>query len=153
MLVSSKHLCLASSYFRQMLKGNWQEGATLSSHGYAKISLNECDPGATLILLNIIHGHTRSVPRHVDLKMLTKLAVLVDFYDCHETVEVFSDLWVDSLKGDIPTKLSKDLIRWLCISWVFQKAILFRDLTRIALRQSKGPIKTLGLPIPSSIVS
>jgi hypothetical protein len=55
-----------------MLKGNWQEGATLSFYSYAKISLNECDADATLILLNIIHGHTWSVPRHVDLEMLTK---------------------------------------------------------------------------------
>jgi hypothetical protein len=57
----------------------------------------------------------------VDLEMLTKLAVLVDYYACYEAVEIVSDMWVDGLKGTLPTAYSKDLVRWLFISWVFQK--------------------------------
>jgi hypothetical protein len=152
--VSSGHLRLASTYFDKMLGGGWLEGSTLRNDGCVEVRLqndSEKDPSAFLILLNIIHGHTRKVPRALDLKMLTRLAVLVDYYDCHEVIEVFSDIWIDGLKNALPKTYSADLVRWVWISWVFNKSEQFRDAMRIAQRQSKGAIKTYWLPIPSLI--
>lgn len=45
-----------------------------------------------LILLNIIHGHTRKVPWQRDLH--TQISILVDKYFFHEAVETFSDTWI-----------------------------------------------------------
>jgi hypothetical protein len=105
-----------------------------------------------LIVMNIIHGRTRRVPPFVDLDMLTRLAVLVDYLDCHEVIEPFSDRWIDDLKGSITVIYSKLLIQWLCISLIFRKACQFKAVTRTAIRQAKSPIQTLGLPIRESVV-
>ena len=102
--------------------------------------------------MNIIHGHTRKVPRSVSLEILAKFAVLVDYYECFEAVEVFTDMWINELKEDLPKTYSRDLILWIWISWVFRQAEQFTATTGIALKQSRGPIQTLGLPIPERIV-
>jgi hypothetical protein len=150
---SSEHLRLASPYFDKMLGGSWLEGNTLTTNGSVEVRLeNDEDPAALLVLLNIIHGHTRKIPRSVDREMLTKFAVLVDYYDCHEAVEVFSDMWIVGLNKTLPNIYSKELVQWIFISWVFNKAIPFRSMTWIAQSQSKGPLETYGLPIPSTIV-
>jgi hypothetical protein len=150
--VSSRHLTLASPYFKRMLKGPWREGNELASDGRVSIPMEVCDSPSLVILMNIIHGHTRKVPRSVDLDMLAKISVLVDLYECAEAVELFADTWIDQLKNDLPTTYVRDLILWTCISWVFRKSAEFKKLTAIAQMQSQEPIQTLGLPIPGRIV-
>jgi hypothetical protein len=59
--VSSKHLILASPYFRSMLQSNFKEGMNLRTTRATEIWLISGHPVALLILLNIIHGHTRRV--------------------------------------------------------------------------------------------
>ena len=153
MRVSSSHLRLASPYFKRMFRSGWPEGDALRVEGRVEIRLrNGEDPDALLIILNIIHGHTRKVPRVVDLTMLTKIAVLVDFYECYEAVEIFSNMWIDSLKGDLPQSISTKLTQWIWVAWVFNKPQQFKAATRIAGRQNKGPIETDGLPIPQIVV-
>lgn len=153
MRVSSSHLRLASPYFKKMFQSGWPEGDALRVEGRVEVRLqNGEDPNALLIILNIIHGHTRRVPRVVDLTMLTKIAVLVDFYECYEEVEIFSNMWIDSLKGDLPQSISTKLTQWIWVTWVFNKPQQFKATTRIAERQSKGPIETDGLPIPQIVV-
>lgn len=51
-----------------------------------------------LILMMILHGRTRAVPRKISSKRLSEMAVLVDYYECYEAVEVFSDMWIDALE-------------------------------------------------------
>jgi hypothetical protein len=152
MRVSSSHLALASPYFKRMLRGGWKEGHTLRSDGGVHLDVKEWDHEALLILMNIIHGHTRKVPRLVSLEVLAKIAVLVDYYECVEVVEVFSDMWINQLEKQPPRIYSRDLILWICISWVFRLSKQFTVATRIALKQSRGPIQTLGLPIPGGVV-
>jgi len=91
MRVSSKHLILASPTFRSMLGPGFEEGQRLRIEGSTELALGDDDPDAFEILLNIIHGLTRKVPRSVTLDMLTKLAVLINYYQMHEAVELFSD--------------------------------------------------------------
>jgi hypothetical protein len=150
--VSSRHLTLASPYFKRMLKGDWKEGCTLTADGCVSVRVMDCDPESLMIIMNIIHGHTRKVPRSVSLDMLTKIAVLIDYYECAEAVELFTDTWIDYLKGPLPTTYGRSLILWTCISWVFRKSALFKTVTTVAQMQSYEPIQTLGLPIPQSIV-
>lgn len=102
MRVSSKHLSIVLSYFKRMFQGDRPEGNTLRSTGSVQVPLPEDDPATLLILLGIIHGRTRKVPRLMDLKTLTRLAILVDYYNLHETVKMFLDMWIDGLKGELP---------------------------------------------------
>ncbi|KAL0937532.1 uncharacterized protein CTRU02_207263 [Colletotrichum truncatum] len=137
-LLSSRHLSLASSYFKAQLNGPWREAS---------------DVNALLLLMQIIHGKTKDVPNCVDLETLAKAAVLIDYYKCHETTGFFSTLWVKSLKSELPSDLNRELILWLMISVVFLQNDVFESITKTAVQRSDGPIPMLGLPIPQSVIS
>ncbi|KAH8889906.1 hypothetical protein GQ53DRAFT_184308 [Thozetella sp. PMI_491] len=147
--LSSKHLTLASPVFKKMLQGPWSESAA-SSH---TLHASEWDVEALLILMNILHSRVRSVPRTISLEMLAKIAVLVDYYKCHEALELFVDLWIQNLSRNLPTEYGRDLVLWLAVSWVFSKQALFTTITKVAIMESKSPLKTLDLPIPQRIVA
>ncbi|KAK2051181.1 hypothetical protein LY76DRAFT_599538 [Colletotrichum caudatum] len=150
-LVSSRHLTLASTKFEAELKGPWIEGSVKNTDGYYPINASDWDPNALLILMRIFHGQTRSVPRHIGLEMLAKVAVLVDYYDSPEVVEVFANIWIGALKNKLPTQYGRDMVLWLLISHVFQQDDVFSQMTKIAVIQSTEPVPTLELPIPSIV--
>lgn len=134
-LVSSKHMILASPVFKAMPGGYFKEGLLLRASGKLKLPLPDDDPIAFEILLNIIHGHHREVPRYVSLWLLTRLAILVDKYQMLERLKVFSDMWINELqfRGFTPEYFTPDTLSlsWLSISWVFRKTKIFRKVTRI----------------------
>jgi hypothetical protein len=152
MRVSSKHLMLASPQIKRMLKGDWKEASALRSQGHLCMEEAEWGAEALLILMNIIHGRTKSVPRHIALEMLAKMAVLVDYYECLEVVEVFSDMWIAHLKEELPKTYSRDVVLWICISSVFRQPEEFRAATSLALKYSRGPVQTMNLPISENII-
>ncbi|KAK2782701.1 hypothetical protein FQN53_009625 [Emmonsiellopsis sp. PD_33] len=157
MLVSSCHLILASTYFKSMLHGNFSEGikfhsSSANSPSYHQIITTEWDPSAMLILMNIVHGRTRNVPRSVDLQMLTKIAVLVDYYDCAEVVEVFSDMWVEKLRDSVPKAYCRELAMWMWVAFAFRKGDVFREVTTVAMMESRGAMQMMGLPMPESVI-
>jgi hypothetical protein len=86
-----------------------QEGTTLCSKGFVEVSLPEDDSAAMLILMNMLQGRTRKVPRLVDLKALTQLAILVRNDQLYKAVEVFSDMLIDKLKGQLPELIQRIL--------------------------------------------
>ncbi|WQF76291.1 hypothetical protein CDEST_01305 [Colletotrichum destructivum] len=150
-LVSSRHLTLASTKFEAEFKGPWMEGSVKNIDGYYPINASDWDPDALLILMRVFHGQTRSVPRQVGLEMLAKIAVLVDYYDSPEVVEVFASIWIGALKNKLPTQYGRDMVLWLLISHVFQQDDVFSLMTKIAVIQSTEPVPTLELPIPSIV--
>ncbi|RYP62552.1 hypothetical protein DL771_009682 [Monosporascus sp. 5C6A] len=84
--LSSRHLVLASPFFKKALGGPWKEGHSVTSDGCRYIHTEEWDPNALLVLMQIIHGRNWGIPRSVSLEMLAKIAVLVDYYKCHEAL-------------------------------------------------------------------
>lgn len=60
MLVSSKHMSVASPVFKAMRQASSQEGIELKKTGKAELSLRDEDSKAWNILLDIIHGRFRS---------------------------------------------------------------------------------------------
>lgn len=150
--VSSKHLTLASIVFKKMLDAGFKEGLELSSAGYVEIPMPETDPTAFLILLNIIHGRIKKVPRKVDLFLLTEIAVLVDRYELLEITELWSDQWLRDLEESVPVTLDEDLLPWMCISWVFKIPDIFKQITMVAHLESEGLLETTQLPIPESVL-
>ena len=90
--LSSKHLTLASAVFKKMLEARFKKELKLISKGYVEIALPEDNATAFLILLNLIHGRMRKVPRNIDSRTLSEIVILVDRYELLEITE----FWVKS---------------------------------------------------------
>ncbi|KAF5548910.1 hypothetical protein FMEXI_4581 [Fusarium mexicanum] len=150
--VSSVILTNTSAYFKKSLSGEWKE--TEPEPGYKwTLTANDWDGEAFLLLMRILHHKTRDVPRTIGVETLAKVAVLVDYYGCHEAVELWAETWISNIDEEMTESFySRELLLKLTISWVFSDKKRFRSLTEIATRTSRGPIPTLGLPIPYQIV-
>ncbi|KAE8374722.1 hypothetical protein BDV26DRAFT_269428 [Aspergillus bertholletiae] len=147
--VSSKHLTLASPYFRQRLVP-----ATADHRPVEKDVVPACvdDVDALLIMLDIIHGQTRKVPRFVTFHKLFMIAVLVEHYECVEVMEAIAELWTENLKDEIPSVYSEDLVKWIGIAWIFQLDDLFLKTTRTVIRSCTKPISAVDVPIPITLI-
>ncbi|KAI5868239.1 hypothetical protein GGS23DRAFT_544639 [Durotheca rogersii] len=147
--VSSRHLSLASARSTKM-RHRWDEKK--KADGYLHISVEDWDTEALLIVLNIVHLRNRKVPCIVTLEMLSKLAVVADYFEFHEAVEPFSNTWIARLHPALPTSYNRDLILWIWVSHVFNANLLLKKLTYTAVQCCPGKMQDLGLPIPRSIV-
>jgi hypothetical protein len=154
--VSSRHLALASGFFRTSLaKNGWIEGQADAGSGMYQLSAADWDPEAFLILLRVLHLRNRLVPRSLPLELLAKVAVLVDYYRCTEAVEIFSEMWVADAKetSPVPSTYGRDLVLWMCVAWVFKLPAEFQQATDVAFKQSKTPtIEDMCLPIPKLVL-
>ncbi|KJK66781.1 hypothetical protein P875_00127847 [Aspergillus parasiticus SU-1] len=150
--VSAKHLILASPVFKKILTGGWKESVTYLQKGSVEITAESWDIEALLILLHAIHGQQYHVPRKLTLEMLAKVAVLVDYYDCKESVYIWSTIWIDALEEKIPETYSRDLLLWLWISCIFQLPAQFKESTSTVMSWSDGWITSLEFPIPSKVM-
>lgn len=138
-----------------MLSATFSEGLALRSAGKLELPLPSDDPDAFEILLGIIHGRSKSVPRQVNLDLLSRLAIAVDKYELQEAVEVYSEAWIKSLQDTFPTCFTSDIPRWLLISWVFEKTLEFERATKIFQLESISVLEEgelCDLPIPISII-
>jgi len=158
MLVSSRHMMLASPVFRAMLDGNFKEGCDLTSNGKVQVPLPDDDPAAFAIVLNIIHGHNRRVPREVDLELLTEISILVDKYQMVEAVEFFAESWIEGLKPGLPQNYGSEkkiVHKWIGISWVFDRPSEFKSMTKLTGRGTEaGLVDEVDgrIPIPTIIL-
>jgi hypothetical protein len=145
---------LASRYFLTILNGDFPQAITLRSHGHVTIALED-DLDSMVILLNIIHGAGRKVPRQVSLDDLSKLAVLVSKFEMLSTVEFFSDTWIDNLqRGGLPKSYNENVLPLVFVFWVFDRPDEFREMTRLAQRESTEKLEEdLGdMPILHGII-
>ncbi|KAI1370165.1 hypothetical protein F4677DRAFT_458078 [Hypoxylon crocopeplum] len=145
--LSSRHLVLASKYFEHILRGPWKEGTPAIPDGCRCVDAEDWDEDAMLILMQVIHGRNHQVPRSVTLEMLARIAVLVDYYKCHEAVTIWSDMWINALRRTLPATCNRDLILWILVALVFEQQSLFNAATKVALEHYPGCLPTLGLPI------
>jgi hypothetical protein len=89
------------------------------------------------LLLNIIYGYTRKVPRELDLQRLLQVVLLIDKYKFYEVTEVFTDIWFDHLLPTMPSHIEESLTNWILISFVLEKADEFAALTRTAIWETQ----------------
>jgi hypothetical protein len=153
-VVSSRHMMLASQYFEKMLSGNSNEAVTLRSKGHVSIPLSG-DLDAMIILLNIVHGISRKVPRQVNLEVLSKLAVLVSILGMLDAVQFFSDTWINNFESEgLPQSYNENVLPLLFIFWVFDRPSEFRNMTRFAQRECDEKVDedAQEVPIPHSII-
>lgn len=158
MRVSSKHLTLASRVFKALLKNSFQEGNVLSTEGTVQIELPEDDANVFGVLMSILHGKSRDVPKtDLDLHFLAQMSVLVDKYELHEPVAVFSDRWAESTAINEtarlqPTSRITEILQWMSISWVFGMPNEFNEATRQAMWKGHDTLHSDVLPIPNHIL-
>jgi hypothetical protein len=150
-LVSSHHLKSASSVFRAALAGPWIE-STLTKDGRHQMPAENWDVEALLVVLNIVHGRNNRVPKAVTLELLCKISVVVDYYNLSEAVRFPGWFWIDGLRASVPKTYGRELVLWLCVSWVFQDDTIFRAATETAIRESPNSVSALQLPIPAVVI-
>ncbi|KAI3530168.1 hypothetical protein CABS02_14616 [Colletotrichum abscissum] len=151
-IVSSRHLILSSHYFKAQLCGSWAEASVQSRDGRRHARTRDWDADALLILMQIFHAKTGDTPRLIDLEQLAKIAVLVDYFSCYNTVRFFSTLWIDALKEQLPSQCNRELVLWLFVAVVFRRDDIFQTITKTAVTESKGPLPTLGLPFRGDLI-
>lgn len=145
---------LASQVFEDLLTGTSTEAKTLRTKGHVTITVL-ADLDTVIILLNIIHGPSRKVPRQVTLQELSNLATLVSHFGMIETVQFFSDTWIDALQREgLPKTYTQDVLRLLFVFWVFDRPEEFKNMTRLAQRECDEKLieDVNGLPIPHNII-
>ena len=147
--VSSRHMSLASPVFRAMLESKFKE-SQLNEQGLYEVQASEWDAEAFVILLDIIHGHHRDVPKRISVEILSNIAIIVDYYGCHEIMEFVLTAWLTYL-GDPEEFVKEDPLRWLFISWVFRQEGLFTVATKMLLLYDNGAY-VVDLPIPQPIL-
>lgn len=151
--LSSSHLALASLYFKRMFSGDWKERQGLADGKTLEITAEDWNPEAFLILMNVIHGRSREVPRTVSFDSLLRIATLVDYYDCLEAVEIMFEIWIREFGAEARKSFyTKDTLAWIWIAYVFQQATLFFEQTRIVLFESKDPLGLEEHPIPQALI-
>lgn len=147
--VSSRHLSLASPVFRAMLESKFKESQP-NEQGLYEIQATEWDAEALVILLDIIHGHHRDVPKRISVETLSHIAIIVDYYGCHEIMELVFTAWM-AYRGDFEDFVKQDPSRWLFISWVFRQELLFTVATKMLMLYDNGKY-VVDLPIPQPIL-
>lgn len=151
MLASSKVLMRESRYFRKMFQGDWTERSALQANKSIKLTIFDWDPQALWIVLSILHGHARRAPIYMPINMLTKIAIIVDFYGCHDAMEPYMNGWL-ATSYPVANKLGANMVKLLLVTWVFQKHFSFNHYAGMAAAQSRRRISDYGLPIPKSII-
>ncbi|KAI0456917.1 hypothetical protein F5B21DRAFT_118758 [Xylaria acuta] len=146
---SSKHLALASTFVKKMITGPWREANEIHDDGLLHWNFNDFDVNAISIILSIIHGLNRRVPRTVDLGMLAQIARVVDYLDCHEVMELYASIWVNHLRSFTPGSSKEDWDSWISITGVFQNPAIFQNWTRMAIVEKLNCPPSLELPILS----
>ncbi|KAF5228867.1 hypothetical protein FAUST_10769 [Fusarium austroamericanum] len=135
-----------------MFSGPYIEGNTDHRSGFRQVTASDWDPKAFNIVLTVIHGYHRDVPRSLDLEMLAKVAMIVDYYECHEIVELYAEIWIGRLQSEVPTVYGRDCILCMFVSWVFSQPEMFQAMAQLALRYSGKIIEAGDIPIPSNIL-
>jgi hypothetical protein len=147
---------LASPWFMRTLTSETSTEAVKDpSDGRYHISARDWDEEAFLILLSISHVRTRQVPATVSLELLAKIAVLVDYYKLAgaEVMERELSGWIAHLRRDpIPSSYDRDLMLCICVSQVFTMSKEFEMATAVAVRESRGHLQTLDLPVHDAVM-
>lgn len=151
-LVSKKHLMLASRRASKVLGGSFKE-ATPEKDGLFHWNFEPIfGLKAFEIVMHIIHGQTRHVPEKVNIDLLAQIAAIVDDLECQNSIWFFAKRWLSQIESPNFQGMSKDLMRWILISFVFEESDIFKQTTNGAIRYSTSKLPTFDLPIRSKII-
>lgn len=145
--VSSKHMILASRYMKRSLKRITGSDGKLPDP--AEVTLLDCNQDALVIILNIIHGYNRGVPRSLDIKVLVNIANVVRYLECQEVVDTFAYIWLQKVReAQDPKAIVPD---WVYASYVLGDSKAFQMATKSVQRHKSSSLHRFNPPIPSRI--
>lgn len=118
------------------------------------MTAEDWDEAALLMVMNIIHCQTAEIPYQVGSEMVAKVALIVDYYQCRKAVSFYIPIWIKNSNDNIVSVLTygRSLLLRFFITYVFSNAGEFETLTEIIIRESRGPIHSLGLPFPQDLI-
>ncbi|TGO10605.1 hypothetical protein BTUL_0130g00120 [Botrytis tulipae] len=158
-VVSSKHMSFASPVFKAMLMGDFREAVELREKGRTEISLPGDDVYAMIALVQVIHGRSKTVTKYPNLILLTKIAILVDKYQCHESTEFAVKAWTTNHSPCLWSRSWYETACCICVAWVFRLEDEFSAATKEIIRESGVGLEAilkkndLALPIPERIIN
>ncbi|KAH8711483.1 hypothetical protein HC256_008299 [Beauveria bassiana] len=157
LLVSSHILRLASRVFRKDLdpNGPWRQ-PEIQPDGLRHKKLDGFDPEALKHVLNLIHFHNDRVPVKLETKELAEVALIVDYFHCHEAMRLAVKNWIgeDRIKEVINNaKPGRELNLWLLIASVFEIDAIINAAANIIIEHNEEPFDSIGLPIAENITS
>ncbi|KAI3580817.1 hypothetical protein IWW34DRAFT_831406 [Fusarium oxysporum f. sp. albedinis] len=150
-LCSKKHLTLASRRAAKLFSSQFKEASVELDGLYHWKFEGIFNHEAFALVLKIIHGKTRGVPRTIKLDLLADIATIVDDLECHEVIAFFSDNWLSRWPGENERTRGKELAQLILSSFVFEHAALFEIYTKMAIRYSDDGLLTFGLPIRADV--
>ncbi|KAM0082612.1 hypothetical protein ACKRZS_005184 [Fusarium odoratissimum] len=150
-LCSKKHLTLASRRAAKLFSSQFKEASVESDGLYHWKFEGIFNHEAFALVLKIIHGKTRGVPRTIKLDLLADIATIVDDLECHEAIAFFSENWLLWWPGENKRARGKELAQLILSSFVFEHAALFETYTKMAIRHSDDGPLTFGLPIRADV--
>ncbi|KAG8664691.1 uncharacterized protein FPOAC1_013471 [Fusarium poae] len=152
-LCSKKHLTLASRRAARLFSSQFKEASVESDGLYHWKFEAIFNHEAFSLVLKIIHGKTRGIPRDMKLDLLADIATIVDDLQCHEAVAYFSESWLLCWPSARKKARGKELAQLILSSFVFEHASLFENYTKLAIRHSDDVPSTFGLPIRVDVSS
>lgn len=151
--LSSKHLTRESGYFQGLMANNWKEASASRDFVYS-VTAEDWGEAALLMVMKIIHSQTSEIPQVIDSEMVAKIAVIVDYYQCRKVVDSYAKTWVQNMNSKELNSCGygRKLLLRLFVSHYFSSDVDFNRCTQIVIRESRGPIHSLGLPFPQNII-
>jgi len=148
--VSSLQLCACSPVFRAMLgpKSSFAEAVGLRQHrfletdsdgsgpdvdGPYKLEVEDHDPTALAVILNVMHARTKDLPDEIPFDGLLHIAIICDFYDCAAVMRPWDNIWMKQWKESAETSGFEG---WLLVARVFGEKDIFGDLFKKIVRNS-----------------
>lgn len=130
--------------------GPWAQ-PPVQSDGLIHKRYQDFDPDAFRHVLNIVHFRGSLLPKTLPQEDLAKVAVIVDYLQCHEATTFVTQSWVQDYKqgGDV---FDRSATLWLFIFCIFNREEMFQFNANKAVRHNSTPLDTLGLAFPSRIV-
>jgi hypothetical protein len=155
--VSSRHLCLASAYFRNLLEGP-SPSITGTAQQPAIVRIPEVkNATAFLLLMKICHGFIDQIPQEIPAGILGDIALMTAYFQCTGTVEAFAMTWLEqAVKKQLDLEHWKDQrggYQYFLAGCVFRHPLAFGVGANKAVRQSRGPLKSITPFIPEFIIS
>jgi hypothetical protein len=86
-------LMQSSDYFKARPSPNCPEGQELVQKGSVTIRIYGFDPKGVLIVLNILHLRHDQVPLRVSPELLTKVALVTDYFQCNQALAFIGNTW------------------------------------------------------------
>lgn len=149
---SSEILQLVSPMLRKTIGGCWKESEP-DEEGIRHVTLVGFDSLALEYVLNILHHQTNLIPQYLDVEMLAKMAVIVEYLGCDQAFKFAGTAWQAKYPGLPEAGIDRSVVLWLFVSRVFAMSAIFDAVATRLIEDGLGQLNELGLPFAESAVS